>query len=483
MKLKFILITLFALCNTKYYTQVFDWGKIEGLWAYDYGYGTTVDNNGNIYVTGKYEQQANFSGTIINNRGNHDVFLSKYDPNGNLIWIKTAGGALGDYGTSLSCDGNSYVYLAGEMEGYGIPISFDNSNITFNTVGDNDMFFAKYDLSGNLIWAKHAGAYKNDKALGITYDKLGNVIICGLFVDTTIFEGNNYLFGKGDKDIFIAKFDSSGNYLWGKSAGSPHRDEAKSVICDTAGNIYVTGMFSDTVDFGGINLISANGYFDMFIAKYDPSGNLIWVKQGSSDYDEVGWGITITNDEKIVVTGEFNAYALFENQALTTTGMSDVFIAAYNNNGTLAWLNSAGGPLIERARAIGTDGNHIYITGQFGGTCNFGNNQLIASDSSDVFITALDNNGNFIWSTRISGIQDSTENLGYESGNSICAFAGDGSVYATGAVLDGGTFDQSNINGYKRTDIFICKIHTEIPNSTIESNPTKFLKINNPCYN
>ncbi|MFN5183499.1 MAG: T9SS type A sorting domain-containing protein [Bacteroidota bacterium] len=478
-KILYLLLTTFIIQCID--AQIFDWAKAEGLWAYDYGYGITTDAGGNVYVTGKYEQQANFSNTILNTRGNHDVFIAKYDANGNVVWIKTAGGAMGDYGTSISCDGNKYLYVAGEVEGYGIPVTFDNSNVTFNSVGDNDIFFAKYDLSGNLIWAKHAGAYKNDKALGITHDKSGNVVICGLFEDSTVFEGNHILLGKGNKDILVAKFDSLGNYLWARTAGSPFRDEAKSVICDSMGNVYVTGMFSDTVDFGGITLISPNGYFDMFLAKYDTNGNIVWVKQGSSDYDEVGWGVTKTVDEKIIVTGEYNAYALFDNLALVTSGMSDIFIAAYDSNGNIIWTKSAGGSLIERARGIGTDGFNIFITGQFGGQCNFGTEQLNATDSSDVFISAIDNNGNFIWTVSAGGTPDSLEQLGYESGIAVCGDPIDGSVYATGSILDGGTFGVNTIGGYKRTDIFVCKISTEISAGINFNNAQNEISVINPC--
>ena len=483
MKTKLLTSTLFFMHSLISLSQIFDWSKIEGLWAYDYGYGITTDASGNLYVTGKYEQQANFSGTILNNRGNHDVFVAKYSSTGVPIWIKTAGGAMGDYGTSISCDGHSYLYVAGEVEGYGIPVSFDNSAISFNCIGDNDIFFAKYDLSGNLIWAKHAGAYKNDKALGITHDQKGNVFLCGLFVDSTLFEGNHLLLGKGNKDIFLAKFDSSGNYVWGKSMGSMKRDEAKSVVCDSAGNVYITGMFSDTVDFGGATLISPNGYFDMFLAKYDTNGNLVWAKQGSSDYDEVGWGLTKTLDEKIIVTGEYNAYALFDNLALVTSGMSDLFIASYDANGIVQWVKSGGGPQIERARGIGTDGYNIFITGQFGGQCNFGSTQLSASDSSDIFIAALDNNGNFLWTVGVGGAPDSLETLGYESGNAICSYSGDGSVYATGAILDGGNFGADSLGAYKRTDVFICKILTEISLTDNQHSSQYEVSMNNPCGN
>src|ERR1700751_2728489 len=101
--------------------QNFNWAKREGLYAYDYGYGITTDNAGNVYLAGKYEQAANFSGTILPCTGtpdcNHDIYVAQYSSTGNLNWIHTGGGNLGDYAHAIACDGRNYVYIAGEIEG------------------------------------------------------------------------------------------------------------------------------------------------------------------------------------------------------------------------------------------------------------------------------------------------------------------------------------------------------------------------------
>src|ERR1700752_1042385 len=95
--------------------QNFNWAKDDGLYAYDYGYGITTDNSGNVYVAGKYEEHAFFSPDSLPNQGNHDIYLAKYNSSGVLSWVKTAGGEQGDYAHAVACD-NNFVYVAGEIQ-------------------------------------------------------------------------------------------------------------------------------------------------------------------------------------------------------------------------------------------------------------------------------------------------------------------------------------------------------------------------------
>lgn len=445
--------------------QVFEWAKNEGLWAYDYGYGISTDLAGNVYVAGKYELAAIFSGTTLTNQGNHDMYVAKYNSAGSLNWIRTAGGGLGDYAHAMTCDGAGNVYVGGEVEGYNTTVPFEGSPITVPCKGDNDAFIAKYDTNGDLLWAKSGGGNRNDKTLGVTYDNLGNIYICGMFTDTATF-GGIALYAQGgllnNKDIFVAKYDANGNFQWVRQGGSTGRDEALSVKCDASGNVYVCGFYSNGAVFGSHTLASPGPgglYYNAFLAKYAPDGTLVWIKTAGGDYDEVAWSLTLDNSGKIYVTGEFNASANFDNIQLITTGNANIFVACYDpTTGDVLWAKGAGGKLIDRARGIGTDGTNIFITGQFGGdTATFGTFNLIGVDSSDIFMAGLNSSGDFVWATSVGGIHDAPEGLSYESGNAI---TGDtfGNIYATGALLDGGTFGTISVSKYGRTDAFISKI-------------------------
>jgi hypothetical protein len=451
---------LIALNMTLIFMQAqnFQWAKREGLYAYDYGYGIGTDNAGNVYVAGKYEDTANFSGITVPCAGNHDIFVARYSSSGALNWIHTGGGILGDYAHSMTLDKtNNYVYVAGEVEGYNDIITFPGSTFTLNTFGDNDIFVSKYDLSGNLLWVKSAGWVKNEKALGVTYDNSGNVYICGYFTDTTKFSGP-YIISKGGHDIFVAKYDGSGNLQWVQTTGSSGRDEALSIKCDANGDVYVCGLMSSGCMFGSTTFTCSPNYLDAFIVKYSPSGSVIWAKSGGGSYDDVAWSLTIDNNNKIFVAGEFNAYAVFSGSPLTTAGNADIFIASYDGSGNLQWIKQAGGTLIDRARGIGTDGSNLFITGQFGSTANFGSYAVTAVDSSDIFMASLSNNGTFQWVSAVGGPPDAPESLGYESGIAIHGET-NGNVYATGALLSGGVFGGTTLMPYSRTDMFLTKLN------------------------
>lgn len=437
--------------------QSFNWSKAEGLWAYDYGYGIANDNAGNVYVTGKYELDAVFDGTTVSCLGNHDIFLAKYAPSGVLDWVRTAGCANGDYARAVAVDGANNLIVTGEVEGYGDVVSFSGSSITVNCIGDNDIFIAKYDMNGNLLWAKIEGWYLSEKGLSAACDASGNIFICGYFTDTTMIGGTTY-YSEGFKDMFVAKYDPNGNFLWAQVGGSTGRDEAVSLKCDAAGNVYVCGFHKDGAVFGSTILTSGLGNYDIFLAKYNSAGVLQWVKSPGSDYDDLGWGVTVDNAGMVYITGEFTGYALFDAIGVANSSiLGDGFVACYDASGNAQWVSQMAGTLADRPRGMGTDGTNIYITGQFGGTAILGSSTITAVDSSDVFMAALNSAGTFLWATSVGGMADSVETLGYEAGNAICAEAS-GSVYATGSVLDGGTFGSTNHTGYSRTDVFVTKI-------------------------
>lgn len=468
--------------------QDFDWAKIEGRYSYDYGYGIETDNSGNVYVAGKYEASALFSGTTLSCAGNHDMFLAKYTPSGALTWIQTCGGVLGDYAHAMTTDKTNYVYVVGEIEGNNTTINFPGSAITLTCINDNDILLAKYDLNGTLIWARSAGGWGGEKALGVSYDAVGNIYICGQYKDTMSFAGITTLYPygpQGERDIFIAKYNSNGDFQWAKSAGSTGRDEALSIKTDQWGNSYICGMYSDGANFSGtiLNAAGTMGYLDGFIAKYDSNGTLQWVKGGGGDYDDVAWSLTMDNAGKVYVSGEFNGYATFGTLSVVAVPgnqLTDGYIAAYNpNTGVPEWITSISGTLLQRARGIGTDGTNLFITGQFGGTTNFGTNTITAVDSADIFIAGLSNTGTFQWVKTVTGPADAFEPLGYESGNAVTGDAS-GLVYATGGVLNGGTFGSTILSGYTRTDAFVTRINTAVGINELSSKNNNLRVYPNP---
>lgn len=477
---KLYFLALLGLTSLSSNSQTYAWSKVEGYYQYDYGMGIATDNAGNVYATGKYEQNgAVFSGNTITCVGNHDLWLAKYSPSGSLTWIRTAGGTLGDYAYGISVDANN-VYAAGEIEGSGNLITFSGSTITLNAIGDNDILVAKWDQNGNLQWARREGGFGNEKAQGVSHDAAGNVYITGHYNATGTFGSSTTVNCAGVKDMFVAKYDANGNFQWVRTAGGPLRDEGKAIKCDAAGNVYVAGFFGNNTMFGSTTYTTySSGYADGFLAKYDTNGNLLWVKTIAGNYDELAWSVVMDNAGFIYISGEFNDTGYFGSTQIYTNGNADCFVAKYDANGNCLWAKGAGGPLIDRARGIGTDGMSLFITGQFGGTANFGANSVVATDSSDVFFASLDNNGNFLKASAIGGVPDAIDPAGYESGSAITGDAS-GNVYATGNLFDGGVFGSANMSGYNHTDVFVTKLTSFVGINTVLNAPKAFYVYPNP---
>lgn len=443
--------------------QDFTWVRNAGLWAYDYGYGICTDAAGNVYVAGKYEEQAIFDeNTQVTCAGNHDIWVGKYNSNGILQWVRTAGGPDGDYARAMVCDAAGNVYVTGEIEGTAM---FGSVSVAGHN-GTNDIFVAKYDTDGNLLWAKYYGGWSDDKARSIAIDAAGNSYITGEIKGTATFGSTTLNTNGGSEDIFVAKLDQSGNAVWAVRAGGPMDEGGKGIKVDANGNIYVAGFFGGTADFGSNNLTAPNGFFDMFIAKYDNAGNVLWVNHAGDDWDDVAWAIALDNSGNAYVTGEFNAAPMFGSTQLITQGNADVFIAKYNSAGQVQWAQRFGGNLIDRARGISTDGNNVYVTGQFGGSASVGSHNVSSADSSDIFVasfSAASGSGNWVISNH--GTADAYEDLGYESGNAIHV-DGNGFVYVTGSHLDADYFNYFLMDGWTRTDIFVGKIDQNLQTGT-----------------
>ena len=170
------IITLFLiLISAGAFAQDFAWARNAGLWAYDYGYGIGTDAAGNVYVAGKFEMNAEFDSITVGCYGNHDMFLAKYSPSGQLLWVKTGGGYSGDYAHDMCVDAQGNIYIAGEIDGTA---TFGNVTVSGNQ-GSDDALVVKYDSNGNVLWGRAYGGTSRDDARSISLDGAGTFISPG----------------------------------------------------------------------------------------------------------------------------------------------------------------------------------------------------------------------------------------------------------------------------------------------------------------
>lgn len=449
-----ILVAVFFLGNNSINAQSFQWAHRAGLYAFDLGYGIGTDNAGNVYIAGKYERNANFSGTIVSCAGNHDIYLAKYSPSGVLQWVRTAGGVSGDYAHAIAVDGAGNSYVTGEIER---TVKF--GSITFSGNGSNDVFLAKYNTNGVLQYAKKVGgSSKSDRGLGIS-EFNGNVYITGNFQGTASFSGTT-LTSSGGLDIFIAKYTTSGVFQWIKKAGGLGNDEGYAVSNDAGGNIFVTGYFSSTAKFGGTSIASKGGN-DIFIAKYTPSGSLIWVKKAGGTGHDYGMGIKVDNSNRVFLTGGFRNTSIFGSITLKGNGgHADIFVARYTSNGDIVWARKAGGVENDYGRALDLDASsNCYITGNYGYTATFGSTIISGADATEIYFASYDANGNFRWVRKVTGEVDVSDPDRYiEMGLSISVDPS-GNVLGSGAFRSYSTFGGITLKPWStHTDVYVTKI-------------------------
>jgi len=230
-------------------------------------YAISTDRSGNIYITGSFTDTVYFGSHMLTSAGYDDFFLAKYDPSGNVLWAKRAGGAKSDIGYGVSADDFGNVYVTGGFQS----TNFFIGSFSFPTIGNDDAFVAKYDSSGNVLWARSAGGTGFDDGFGVATDKYGNIYITGDIGSTSMTFGSYVLTNPG---IFIVKYDSLGTVQWAKN---PIGGGGFYVATDESNNIYVTGEYGISISFGSISLSSA-GSNDAFLVKYNSAGNALWAK-------------------------------------------------------------------------------------------------------------------------------------------------------------------------------------------------------------
>lgn len=326
-------------------------------------------------------------------------------------WSRTAG-TLGDQlSRAVATDPSGFVYATGYIE---------NSNNNFSSTlissaGNKDIFIAKYNSSGSLIWVKAAGSSGDDQGYDITTDPFGGIYVCGFFNGSATFYGtpNITLTSAGSKDIFLAKYNSSGNIVWAKRAGGSGNEDIAFGVSADSNNVYITGSFTSTASFGALPALSSSGGRDMFMASYNVStGVENWAIKAGGSGDEEGHAVKSAGTD-LFVTGTYKSDP-FTFAGLTPSlqndGSEDVFLAKFNTSGVPSWQKRMSGSDVEYSTDLAIFGNFVYMSGYFKNNSGFYNSTggpsivINASDKNDGFIAQYNRStGNINWAVSESG--------------------------------------------------------------------------------
>jgi hypothetical protein len=361
MILMILCIPLISVASATTLTQApeISWLRQFGTAELDEAFRITLDHVGNIYVCGS--TKGTFPGQV--SAGDQDVFIAKFDKNGNQIWVKQFGTPELDVPIGIALDQLGNIYICGHTDG-----TFPGQVSS----GGSDAFIAKFDKNGNQVWIKQFGTAGFDRGIGIALDPLRNIYVAGDAGGA--FPGQT---SAGDRDAFIAKFDNDGNQIWIKQFGTTGFDRGICIALDQLRNIYVCG-YTDGAFPGQVSA----GDLDVFIAKFDKNGNEIWIKQfGTVALDEA-FGMAIDHLGNVYVAGD--TCGTFPGQV--SAGDRDAFIAKFDNDGNQIWIKQFGTTRFDRIYQIALDpSRNIYVLGWTAGTFP---GQVSAGDH-DVFIAKL----------------------------------------------------------------------------------------------
>jgi len=407
--------------------QSLDWVKQEGRTistggqSVDSAEAVAVDSAGNSYVTGTFRIEATFGAgepnqTVLRGVGPQDIFVAKFDPNGLLLWARSAGSGFFNqdfaWGIGIDTAGNSYVtgWLGSGPADFGggvtttsfgaFVVKYDTNGtaIWARTLDPNALGFAiavdadgnsfvtgsapgpvlglgvitvwKVNTEGTTLWTRSAAGVYGGASAGISVDADGNSAVTGLL------ESGDAVFGPGEPNettitaattpvVFVAKYDTSGTLTWARQsadqAGSFGRGNAIST--DTAGNISIVGLGSPILGLGEPN---ETPLVDAFVARYDGAGHLMWAKSVAPGFGQVSWvkAVATNSNGETYLTG--------------TSIQGNVFIQKYSVDGGLLWSRRVAAvasldALALSGQGISVDGaGNAYVAGQFSGTVIFG---------------------------------------------------------------------------------------------------------------
>ncbi len=345
-----IIAFLCTLSNAFAQTATLKFGKSLGGTLADAIVSSAIDTAGNTYMAGYFKGTADLNPGAANTNttavGETDMFISKIDKNGNLIWLKIYGSTLSEYPSILKLDNSGNIYLAGTAPTI---LDFDLGSGVAKLTYNSD-FLLKLDKDGNYSSLKPlTGLHIND----LCFDNSNNIYLAGYFygnnVDLDPSSSEKLASSNaGSNDIFITKLNAVGNCIWAKQFGGADDDNLKSIAVNPYG-IYFTGTFQGTADFdpgAATKSMVASGHHDIYVCKLFLNGDLFWVDQFGSNSAEAGEelcsGLVIDNTGYVYTAGNFNNTFDFD------PGAGKFEMSSGNGAGFLLKLNNAG----EFVRAI-----------------------------------------------------------------------------------------------------------------------------------
>ncbi len=373
----------------------------DGSYAYSYSWGNAttdsdssiaIDGNGEVYVTGQFNETVDFDPTAgtdeHTSNGDYDIFVTKIHANGTYDRTFTLGGIYGDYSRSLAFDSTNALYITGTFQQ---SIDFDPSGGTdvHAAIAGNDAFLTKILSDGSYGYTYTWGGATQESSTSLAVDGNNTIYVGGYYGDSVDFDptsGTDTHVSNGGLDGFLMKFNADGSYAYTYTIGNANDDEVYGITTDSQGAVYLTGWFGDTVDLdptGGVDNFTSHGQSDSFLTKIMPDGTYGYSRAvGGNNYDN-GYSVITDSGNNVYMVGNFEETVDLDPTAgtdiQTAGGGDDVFVSKFSSDGTYLASYTFGGTrtvgdyfYANTDRAIVIDAaNSIYFAGSVIGVADF----------------------------------------------------------------------------------------------------------------
>jgi hypothetical protein len=337
-------------------------------------FGVTVDPDGDVFITGSFDTDVDFGGGLMTTQGGNDAFVVKLaGGDGSHLWDRQIGGTDLQEGTAVAAMSTGDVVVVGSFAG-----SADFGSGSVSAAGGNDIFMARYAATtGNYVWAQRFGDNGGDKGRGVAVDSSDNVVLVGQFGGMVDF-GGGVRNSAGGVDIIVAKYTLMGGHVWSSRFGGTAYETPNAVAVDSSDNVYVTGEMQSTINFGGGDLVP--NVIDVFVLRLTAGGVYSWAKRFGGGAIDGGNAIAI-DGTNVYVTGVFMDTVDFGYGGVTSVGNTDIFLLGLSTaNGSHLWSNTYGATLADVGRGVAaTEMGNVTMVGSFSNTVDFGAGPVAAS--------------------------------------------------------------------------------------------------------
>ncbi len=407
----FLIILLLFICSIYSFNisaQNSHWAKSFGKTGDDRGNKIASDSKGFVYMVGVFSgSNVSFGSITLTSAGGKDIFISKYDCGGNVIWAVRMGGSGDELDEcTMEVDQFDNVYVSGGFKSTATFGTVSGSTISKTSSGDADVFIAKYNENGVLKWVKTGNGAGIDNSNDMCTDNQGNIYLTGHYGlnNKSITFGSFTLSSVGSYDIFIVKIDSGGSFKWAKTEGGNGDEWGAGVGCDIFGNVYMTGEYrysGTTTSIGGKSL-SHGGLWDLFIVKYRQSdGTPVWVRTANSSGNEAMTLVKCDSFGNVFGVGNHQVATVFQSGTgtftPTNTSVWNLMVVKYDSNGVIHWLKS--GRTKNACQIHDMSMNHeqdsIIFCGFIQDSLTYGTKKTSITASSSFFYAIFDSAGNF----------------------------------------------------------------------------------------